>query len=150
MTTYTVRNKKEIEDLIETNNALRAGNIFQIMHGDQYILKHDGTIEIHKPQSHTPYSYKPQNTRNNSKPHIKESLANLRRTHKSKRNTLIAMQSLGMLSIRPNSINKNKNKNKNLKKTLKTLKTPRSTMKYNRYPNFVQRKTRKYHKRLKL
>ena len=143
MTTYTVRNKKEIEDLIETNNALRAGNIFQIMNGDQYILKHDGTIEIYKPQSHTPYSYRPQNTRNNSKPHIKESLANLRRTHKSKRNTLIAMQSLGMLSIRPNSINKNKKQKP--KKTLKTLKTP---MKYNRYLNFVQRKTRKYNRSL--
>ena len=147
MTTYTVRNKKEIEDLIETNNALRAGNIFQIMHGDQYILKHDGTIEIYKPQSHTQYSYKPQNTRNNSKPHIKESLANLRRSHKSKRNTLIAMQSLGMLSIRPNAINKNKKQKSKPKKTLRTLKT---TIKYNGYPNFVQRKTRKYHKRLQL
>ena len=146
MTTYTVRNKKEIEDLIETNNALRAGNIFQIMHGEQYILKHDGTIEIHKPQSHTPYSYKPQNTRNNSKPHIKESLANLRRTHKSKRNTLIAMQSLGMLSIRPNSINKNKKQKP--KKTLKTLKTLKTPMNYSGYLNFVQRKTRKYHRRL--
>lgn len=145
MTTYTVRNKKEIEDLIETNNGLRAGNIFQIMHGDQYILKHDGTIEISKPQSHTQHSYKPQNTRNNSKPHIKESLANLRRTHKSKRNTLIAMQSLGMLSIRPNSINKNKKQ-----KPKKTLRTPRSIMKYNRYPNFVQQKTRKYNRRRQL
>ena len=145
MTTYTVRNKKEIEDLIETNNALRAGNIFQIMHGDQYILKHDGTIEIHKPQSHTPYSYRPQNTRNNSKPHIKESLANLRRTHKSKRNTLIAMQSLGMLSITSKpTINKHRKQ--------KSIRSPRSTMKYNRYPNYVrkQTKTRKYHRRLKL
>ena len=147
MTTYTVRNKKEIEDLIETNNALRAGNIFQIMHGDQYILKHDGTIEIHTPQSHTPYSYRPQNTRKHSKPHIKESLANLRTSHKSKRNTINAMQSLGMLSIIPkHTINKNRKQ--------KPKRTPRSTMKYNRYPNYVRNqtktKTRKYHRRLKL
>ena len=139
MTTYTVRNKKEIEDLIETNNALRAGNIFQIMNGDQYILKHDGTIEIYKPQSHTPYSYRPQNTRNNSKPHIKESLANLRRTHKSKRNTLNAMQLLDILSI-------------NKRRKQKSKRTPRSTMKYNGYPKYVQNqtktKTKKYHRRL--
>ena len=146
MSVHTVRNKKEIEDLIETNNALRAGNIFQIMHGDQYILKHDGTIEIYKPQLHTPYSYRPQNTRKHSKPHIKESLANLRTSHKSKRNTLNAMQSLGMLSITSKPINKHRKQ--------KSKRTPRSIMKYNRYPNYIRNqtktKTRKYHRRLKL
>ena len=143
MTTYTVRNKKEIEDLIETNNALRAGNIFQIMHGEKYILKHDGTIEIHRPQSHTSYSHRAQNTRKHSKPHIKESLANLRLSHKSKRNTINAMQSLGMLSIIPKHINKRRMQKQ------KSTKQVKGSMKYNRYPNYKQKQTRK-HRRLTL
>lgn len=86
-----------------------------------------------------------RNTRKHSEPHIRESLANLRRSHNSKRKTLNAMQSLGMLSITPrHTINKNRKQ--------KPKRTPRSIMKYNRYPNYVrnQTKTRKYHRRLQL
>jgi hypothetical protein len=138
MTVYNVITKKEIEDRIETNNTLRAGNIFRITNGDQYILKHDGTIEIHRPQSHTSYSHRAQNTRKHSNPHIKESLANLRLSHKSKRNTINAMQSLGMLSITPNPINKHR-------KQKSTKQLSLSSMKYNRYPNYLQKqKTRNY------
>jgi len=144
MTVYNVLTKKEIEDRIETNNTLRADNVFRITNGDQYILKHDGTIEIHRPQSHIP-----QNTRKHSKPHIKESLANLRLSHKSKRNTINAMQSLGMLSITSKpTINKHR-----MQKQKSTKQLSLSSMKYNRYPNYVRRKqtnTRKYHRRLKL
>lgn len=143
MVTYNVRNKKEIDDLIATSNKLRADNIFKTINGAQYILKHDGTIEIHKPQLHTSYSYRSQNTRKHSKPHIKESLANLRTSHKSKRNTLNAMQSLGMLSITSKSIINKHRKQKSTKQ-----KTPK-TINYSGYPNYVRRKTKKgKHRRL--
>ena len=139
MAVYNVLTKKEIEDRIETNNTLRAGNIFRITNDEQYILKHDGTIEIHRPQSHIS-----QNTRKHSKPHIKESLANLRLSHKSKRNTINAMQSLGMLSITPKPINKRRMQKQ------KSTKQVKGSMKYNRYRNYVEKQTRKYHRRLKL
>ena len=140
MAVYNVLTKKEIEDRIETNNTLRAGNIFRITNDEQYILKHDGTIEIHRPQSHIS-----QNTRKHSKPHIKESLANLRLSHKSKRNTINAMQSLGMLSITPKpTINKRR-----MQKQKSTKQLFLSSMRYNRYPNFVQKQTRKINRNAK-
>ena len=138
MTVYNVLTKKEIEDRIETNNTLRAGNIFRITNSDQYILKHDGTIEIHRPQSHIP-----QNTRKHSNPHIKESLTNLRLSHKSKRNTINAMQSLGMLSITPSKINKRR-----MQKQKSTKQLSLSSMKYNRYPNYLQKQKTRKHRRL--
>ena len=142
MTVYNVITKKEIEDRIETNNTLRAGNIFRITNDDQYILKHDGTIQIHKPQSHTSYSHRAQNTRKHSNPHIKESLTNLRLSHKSKRNTINAMQSLGMLSITPKpTINKHR-------KQKSTKQLSLSSMKYNRYPNYLQKQKTRKHRRL--
>jgi len=139
MAVYNVITKKEIEDRIETNNTLRAGNIFRTTNGAEYILKHNGTIEIHRPQS-----YIPQNTRKHSKPHSKESLANLRLSHKSKRNTINAMQSFGMLSITPKPINKRRMQKQ------KSTKQVKGSMKYNRYRNYVEKQTRKYHRRLKL
>ena len=141
MTVYNVITKKDIEDRIETNNTLRAGNIFRITNGDQYILKHDGTIEIHKPQSHTSYSHTAQNTRKHSNPHIKESLANLRRLHNLRRNTSHMMNSLGTLSITSKPIINKRRKQKSTKQL------SLSSMKYNRYPNYLQKQTRK-HRRL--
>jgi len=151
MTVYNVITKKEIEDRIETNNTLRAGNIFRITNGDQYILKHDGTIEIHRPQSHTSYSHRAQNTRKHSNPHIKESLANLRLSHKFKRNTINAIQSLGTLSITPKPTIYKRRMQKLNKQSKKSTIRNNPTINYSGYPKHVQKqKTRKYHRRLKL
>jgi hypothetical protein len=139
MTVYNVITKKEIEDRIETNNTLRAGNIFRITNDDQYILKHDGTIQIHKPQSHTSYSHRAQNTRKHSNPHIKESLANLRLSHNLRRNTSRVMQSLGTLSITPNPINKRRKQ--------KSTKQVKGSINYSGYPNYLQKQTRKNKKK---
>jgi hypothetical protein len=139
MTVYNVITKKEIEDRIETNNTLRAGNIFQITNGDQYILKHDGTIKIHKPQSHISYSHSAQNTRKHSNPHIKESLANLRHLHNLRRNTSYMMKSLGTLSITSKPINKRRKQ--------KSTKQVKGSINYSGYPNYVRKQTRKNKKK---
>ena len=142
MTIYTVKNEEELEEKLQD---LVAGNIIQFIKGTElkrYRIQYDGS---YLPINSENNMRNTRNTRKHSEPHIRESLANLRRSHNSKRKTLNAMQSLGMLSITPrHTINKNRKQ--------KPKRTPRSIMKYNRYPNYVrnQTKTRKYHRRLQL
>ena len=96
MTTYTVKNEEELEEKLQD---VVAGNVIQFRKGAElkrYKIQYDGSYLPINSENNTRNT---RNTRKHSKPHIKESLANLRTSHKSKRNTLNAMQSLDMLSI---------------------------------------------------
>ena len=143
MTLYTVRNEEELEEKLQD---VVAGNIIQFRKGAElkrYKVQYDGSYLPINSENNMRNTQNARNTRKHSKPHIKESLANLRRSHNFKRNTLNAMQSLGMLSITSTpTINKRR-------KQKLTKQKPLQSMKYNRYPNYVRKQqTRKYHRRL--
>jgi len=142
MTVYNVRNEEELEEKLQ-DGTVHAGNIIQFRKGSElkrYEIQRDGTYLPINSKNNMRNTHSVQNTRKHSNPHIKESLANLRLSHKSKRNTINAMQSLGMLSITPkHTINK--------RRMQKLNKQVKGSINYSGYRNYVRRLTRKNKKK---
>jgi len=135
MTVYTVRNEEELEEKLQ-DGTVHADNIIQFRKGSElkrYKIQPDGSYLPINSENNMRNTYSAQNTRKHSNPHIKESLANLSRLHKSKRNTKIAMQSLGTLSITPKHTIKKR-------RTQKSTKQVKGFINYSGYPNFVRRR----------